>query len=75
MTRTRQFWMICLAPDHAGARTEPKHRFTNRVDAVLAGEKLACEKQRDVLLLEPVQTIRPEGGAADLFDATNQGAI
>lgn len=53
------FYMVCRLPRHAGAKTEPRQRYSHLSDAVTVAEKLATETGQPHVVLGVVQTIHP----------------
>lgn len=53
------FYMVCRSPRHAGAKTEPRQRFTHLSDAVTVAERLAAETGQPHVVLGVVQTVWP----------------
>lgn len=53
------FYMVCRSPKHAGAKTEPKQRFSHLSDAVTVAERLAAETQAAHVVLGVVKTVHP----------------
>ncbi|WP_300009745.1 hypothetical protein [uncultured Roseobacter sp.] len=54
-----RFWMVCRKPQHAGAKTEPRQRYSSREDAQRTAERLARENDAPFIILEAVGIARP----------------
>jgi hypothetical protein len=54
------FYMVCRSPRHAGAKTEPRQRFTTLSDALTVAEKLSAETGQPHVVLGVVQTVWPK---------------
>lgn len=53
------FWMVCKAPVHAAARTEPRVRYATEGAAIAAARALAAEQDAAFLVLAVAHTIHP----------------
>lgn len=61
------FWMVCRAPTHPNARTEPKARFPTLVAARMSAQELADANDAAFVVLASVETVRPRGAQAKLI--------
>lgn len=61
------FWMVCRSPRHAGAKTEPRQRFSTLEDARRAARDLAQANDAPFTILAAVETVWPASGSGDLF--------
>lgn len=63
----KRFWMICRTPTHAGSKTEPKARYTDKAEAQRAAQDLANQNGAAFTLLEAVETIHPASDQQSLL--------
>ena len=56
---TPAFWMICRSPRHAGAKTEPRQRFSTEADARAAAQSMADQQAAPFVILTATETIWP----------------
>jgi hypothetical protein len=58
------FYMVCRSPRHAGAKTEPRQRFSHMSDAINVAERLAAETGQPHVVLGVVKTVHPANKSA-----------
>ena len=61
------FWMVCRAPTHAGAKTEPRYRYSSRAEAHAAAADLARASNATFVILESVEFVGPADDATPIL--------
>lgn len=62
------FYMVCRKPTFEGSKTEPRKRYASIGDARDAARKLAKQTDRPFVILQSVETVRPnDDQQKDLF--------
>lgn len=61
------FWMVCRAPTHAGAKTEPRFRYASLSEARAAAADLARANDATFAILESVEFVGPADDATPIL--------